>query len=271
MPELPEVETIKNDLLSQIVGRCFTRVVLLWEGIVRGVSAEEFCRKLIGQRVEGVERRGKYLLFLLSGGETLILHLKMSGSLLLKPAAAEPDDYARAIFYLDDGRRLCFCDRRKLGVMWLVRDRDAVVGKLGPEPLEPGFTAEVLGKLLSQRRAPIKALLCDQGFLAGIGNMYADEALFRARIHPLREAGNLSREEIKRLHQAILQVLRQAIGKGGASVDTYLRPDGELGEAHFDFQVAHRRGEPCAICGIPIERIPLRGRSTYFCPRCQKR
>ena len=269
MPELPEVETIKNDLLLQIAGRFFIKVVLNWEGIVRQPSPEEFCHKLVGQRVEGVKRRGKYLLFELPGDETLILHLKMSGSLLLKPISADPDSYTRAIFYFDDGRELRFCDRRKLGVMWLVKDRTEVVGKLGPEPLEPDFNVEVLSQLLSQRRAPIKALLCDQSFLAGVGNMYADEALFRAHIHPLREARSLAREEVNLLHRTIVQVLRRGIRRGGASVDTYLRPGGELGTAHFDFQVAHRGGKPCPLCGTPIRRIALRGRGTYFCPRCQ--
>jgi len=151
-----------------------------------------------------------------------------------------------------------------------VKDADSVVGKLGPEPLEAGFTPQVLAQCLAKRTAPIKALLSDQTFIAGIGNMYADETLFAAAIHPLRRGGSLSSEEVEHLHRAIQQVLWSAIGNKGASVDTYLRPDGTLGTAHFQFQVAHRLGgKLCPVCGTPIERIPIRNRGTYFCPKCQ--
>ena len=269
MPELPEVETIKNELLPHIVGRCITGVALLWTGAVRQPSVEEFCSRLIGQRLTGVARRGKYLIFALSSGEALVIHLRMTGSLLLKPASAEPDRFTRAIIHLDKETRLHFNDMRKLGTMWLVEDIDSIVGKLGPEPLEASFTPQILLERLSNRTAPIKALLCDQTFVAGIGNMYADEALFSAGIHPLRAGGSLTQSEVERLHQAIRQVLISAIGNKGASVSTYLRPDGEPGTAHFQFQVAHRGGEPCPSCGTPIQRIPIRNRGSYFCPRCQ--
>jgi formamidopyrimidine-DNA glycosylase len=189
----------------------------------------------------------------------------MSGSLLLKP----PERFTRAIFHLDGGPELFFRDPRKFGAMWLVGDKNTIISKLGPEPLEAEFTPQLLAQRLSQRTAPIKALLCDQGFVAGIGNMYADEALFLARIHPLRSGKSLSQSEIERLHHAIQQVLRSAINNKGASVDTYLRPNGQLGTAHFQFQVAHRGGEPCPVCGTPLERIPVRNRGSYFCPKCQ--
>jgi formamidopyrimidine-DNA glycosylase len=271
MPELPEVETIKNDLTPEIVGRRFVGVTLLWRGMLHHPSPEEFSRRLKGQTIQEVGRRGKYLLIRLSSGEVLILHLRMSGTLLLQAAPARYDPYTRAVFHLEDGRELCFCDRRKLGVMWLVADEAEVVGKLGPEPLDPGFTPESLSRILDRHSMPIKALLCDQSLLAGIGNMYADEALFLSRLHPLRKASSLSPEEVRRLHQAIQQVLRQGIRNKGASVDTYLRPDGVPGNAQMEFQVAHRGGEPCYQCGTLIQRIPLRGRGTYFCPRCQPR
>ncbi len=270
MPELPEVENIKNDLLPKVVGHRFTKVSLVWTGIVRQPSPEEFCRSLVGQTIEDVRRRGKYLLFPLSSNEVLVLHLKMSGFLSLQPNFAQPETYTRAVFHLDNGRELRFCDRRKLGAMWLVKDEAAVVGKLGPEPLADSFTPEVLGKLLSQHNIPVKALLCDQNIIAGIGNMYADEALFAARIYPLRKAKDLSGEEAKNLHKAIRQVLTAAIRQGGASVDTYKRPEGELGSAQFYFKVAHRGGELCHNCGAFIERTIVRGRGTYFCPNCQK-
>ena len=270
MPELPEVETIKNELLPHTVGRCITGVTLLWNGIVKQPSAEEFCSRLIGQRITGVARRGKYLIFGLSGGKALIIHLRMTGSLLVKPASAEPDKYTRAILHLEDSQ-LYFNDMRKLGMMRLVENANSIVGKLGPEPLEDSFAPHTLFKLLNNRKAPIKALLCDQQLVAGIGNMYADEALFAAKIHPLRSGGSLTQSEAERLHHAIRQVLQAAIENKGASVATYLRPDGSPGTAHFQFQVAHRGGEPCPICGTPIERIAIRNRGTYFCPKCQPR
>ena len=270
MPELPEVETVKNELLPYIVGHHITDITLFWEGIVHQPSAEEFRSRLIGQKITGITRRGKYLIFSLSRGEVLIIHLRMTGSLLLKSAPAEPDKFARAILHLDKDVQLQFRDPRKLGAMWLVEDKNNIVGKLGPEPLETGFTPQILQKLLTNRTAPIKALLLDQSFIAGIGNMYADEALFAARIHPLRPGGSLSPDEVKRLHNAIQQVLWSAIGNKGASTNTYFRPSGEKGTAHFEFKVAHRlSGDLCPVCGTPIERIVVRNRGTYFCPECQ--
>jgi formamidopyrimidine-DNA glycosylase len=265
MPELPEVETIKNELAPHIIGHTVTDVTLFWQGIVRQPSVEEFCSRLIGQKITGVERRGKYLIFSLSSGEALIIHLKMTGSLLLKP----PDRFIRAILQMDGGTKIYFRDPRKFGAMWLVADKNTVVNKLGPEPLGAGFTPKILAQRLSGRTAPIKALLCDQNFIAGIGNMYADEALFLAKIHPLRSGKSLSSEEVKRLYRAIRQVLSAAINEKGASVDTYFRPSGEIGTAHFQFKVAHRRGGSCPLCGTRLQRLPVRNRGSYFCPRCQ--
>lgn len=269
MPELPEVETVKNELLPHIVGQQITGVTLLWERIVHQPSVEEFCSHLVGQRITGAARSGKYLILSLTSHEVLIIHLKMTGSLLLKPASAEPDKYARAIIYLDSETQIQFRDPRKFGAMWLVEDKNTVIGKLGPEPLEADFTPQTLLKGLSNRTAPIKALLCDQTFIAGIGNMYADEALFASGIHPLRPGGSLSRDEVKRLYTAIQQVLRNGIKNMGASTNTYYRPSGEKGFAHHHFQVAHRGGQPCSVCGTPIERTVVRNRGTYFCPKCQ--
>ena len=270
MPELPEVETIKNELLPHIVGQRITGITLFWDGIVRQPSVEEFCSHLIGQRIVGLSRRGKYLIFNLTSSEVLIMHLRMTGSLLIKPASAEPEKFFRAIIHLDNETGLYFRDPRKLGRMWLAEDASAVISKLGPEPLEAGFTPQVLAECLAKRTAPIKALLLEQGLIAGIGNMYADEALFMAKIHPLRSGKSLSRDEVERLHSAIQRVLWAAIGNKGASVDSYFRPGGELGTAHFQFQVAHRLGgKLCPVCGTLIERIPIRHRGSYFCPRCQ--
>jgi len=270
MPELPEVETIKNELLPHIVGRQVTGVTLFWEGIIRQPSVKEFYSRLIGQRLTGLARRGKYLIFSLTSTKVLIVHLRMTGSLLVGRDSSEPPKYTRAIIHLDEGINIFFRDPRKFGVMRLVEDASIIVGKLGPEPLEAGFTPQVLAQRLANRTAPVKALLSDQTFIAGIGNMYADEALFAARIHPLRRGGSLSPEEVERLHHTIQQILRSAIGNKGASVENYFRPDGTLGTAHFQFQVAHRLGgKLCPVCGTPIERIVVRNRGTYFCPRCQ--
>lgn len=270
MPELPEVETIKNELIPHIVGRRVTDVTLCWEGVVKKPGLAEFCACLIGRMITGLGRRGKYLIFMLSGNGALIIHLKMAGSLLLNPRVDETDRFIRAVIHLDDGSRLCFRDPRKFGAMWLVADVSSVVGKLGPEPLDGDFTAQVLAERLKKRKASIKPLLLDQGFIAGIGNMYADEALYDAGIHPLRPAVNLSQEEIVRLHHAVQRVLKSAIGSKGASVENYFRPGGELGTAHFEFRVAHGLGGKfCQRCGTQIERIVVRNRGTYFCPKCQ--
>jgi len=272
MPELPEVETIINDLRPHMVGRRFTGVKFFWERMVLRPSAEEVRQRLPGQQITDIARRGKYLIFRLASGEALILHLRMSGSLLLQEkgdGSPHPDRYTRAVFTLDNGVELRFCDRRKLGTVSLLADEHVVTDKLGPEPLDSSFTTQVLTERLVRRKAPIKAVLCDQGVIAGIGNMYADEALFLARIHPLRKANSLSTNEITRLHQAIIQVLRCAIENGGASISDYFRPGGKQGSQQDAFKVAHRGGKPCPTCATPIERIPLRNRGTYFCPKCQ--
>ncbi len=266
MPELPEVETIKNELSPHIIGREITSITLLWEGIVKRPPVNEFCSRVVGQRITGLKRRGKYLLFSLSSGEILVMHMKMTGSLLLD---SSDDRFTRAAIYLDNNIRIAFRDPRKFGAMWLIGDESTVADKLGPEPLEADFTPKVLARRLHNRTAPIKPVLIDQSIIAGIGNMYADEALFDAKIHPLKPAGSLCRDEIERLHSAIQRVLWAAIGNKGASVMNYFRPGGELGTAHFEFRVAHGVGKECPIHHVPIRRIVVRGRGTYFCPGCQ--
>lgn len=267
MPELPEVETIRNELAPWVVGQSFSRVSILDAKLLSGCSVREVRRGLVGQRVERLQRRGKYLIFHLSNGRALIIHLRMTGSLLLNPG--EDGRYVRAAFHLSNGHRFVFSDRRRLGKMWLVDDASAVVCKLGPEPLDKRFTSNVLRQRLGRHHIPIKAALLDQHIVAGIGNMYADEALFAARIHPLRKADELSTKEVRALHNNIRRILQAAIGSKGASVDTYVRPEGELGTAHFDFKVAHRGGKPCSVCGGILERVVVQNRGTYFCPRCQ--
>lgn len=270
MPELPEVETIKNGLAPRVVGRRILRANLPWPGQVRRPSPDEFRRDIAGQIVEGVRRRGKYLIVDLSGPLTLVVHLKMTGCLLVRPWEAEPLPHTRAILCLDNSTSIHFLDQRKFGGMWLVENESQVVGRLGIEPLDHAFGAEALRELLRKHDVPIKPLLCNQMVIAGIGNMYADEALFEARIHPEKKSRQLKPGEAARLHQAICHVLAEGIARCGASVNTYQQPDGEPGFAHLFFRVAHRRGEQCYRCGTPICRISLRGRGTYFCPRCQQ-
>ena len=269
MPELPEVETVKNELAPHILGRIFTDTTILWDRIVKTPSAEEFRCRLVGQTITGLSRRGKYLALTLNSDDLLVIHMKMSGSLLLSRDSSEPPAYTRAIFHLDGGMRIFFRDPRKFGRVWLVRDWKMAAQKLGPEPLEPEFTPQVLAQRLKNRKAPVKALLCDQSVIAGIGNMYADEALFAAGINPLRSGSSLTPEELERLHHTIQQTLRAAIRNKGASIVNYYRPGGETGTAHFEFKVAHGRGKNCPNCGRLIQRIPVRNRGTYFCPECQ--
>jgi formamidopyrimidine-DNA glycosylase len=266
MPELPEVETIKNELLPYVVGQTIKGVDIFWDKMVRQPSVEEFRARVTGQKITDLSRRGKYLFFHLGSGERLIMHMKMTGSLLIDPPDAK---FARAIFHLDNGAALHFRDPRKFGVMWLAADESEVACKLGPEPLDDDFTNETLAGILRHRKAPVKPVLLDQAIIAGIGNMYADESLFEAKIHPARPADSLSDEEIKRLYRAIRRVLRAAIKNKGASVRNYYRPDGNPGTAHAEFRVAHGTGKNCPRCGTPIERIVVRGRGTYLCPRCQ--
>jgi formamidopyrimidine-DNA glycosylase len=273
MPELPEVETIVNDLRPRIEGRRFTNVSIYCPEMVHQSSVAELKRRLLGQVIKEIARRGKYLIFRLTSGEALIIHLRMTGSLLLNRKGeppAKPSPYIRAVFSLDNGMELLFTDRRKLGTISLVKDENEVLGKLGPEPLNPDFTPQALAKRLNSRKAPIKAVLCDQEVIAGIGNMYADEALFFSGIHPLREANSLFSDEVKRLHKAIREVLTKAIGNGGASISDYRRPTGEKGSQQYDFYAAHRGGQTCKVCATPIERITVRNRGTYFCPKCQR-
>ena len=268
MPELPEVETIKNEISPYIVGRRFTDVAVLDVKPLKRPSVDEFRRRLVGQTVVDIERRGKYLIFRLSGGNVLVLHLKMTGSLLLNPG--DTKRYVRVVFHFDNGIQLVFTDRRRLGALWLLENDLPIASKLGPEPLSPDFTAKILAERLRKRQAPIKAVLLDQGFVAGIGNMYADEALFAAKIHPSRRADSLSPKETRNLHRAIIDVLKSGISSKGASIDTYIRPNGQLGTAHDNFSVAHRGGKPCPVCGTSIQRLAIRNRGSYFCPHCQK-
>jgi formamidopyrimidine-DNA glycosylase len=270
MPELPEVETIKNELRPLLVGRTIVGVEVGWEGCVDQPSMEEFCDQIEGRGIDDVRRRGKFLVFTLSGDRTLLVHLRMTGQLLVKEATTPWETHARLSLRLDDGRELRFVNKRKFGRLYLVAEPQEVLGDLGPEPLEEGFGAEGFRALFRNRRGMIKPLLLNQRFLAGLGNIYADEALFEARLHPQRKADSLTSDELTRLYYAIHEVLRQGIEDGGTSLTDYVLPDGGEGRHQEQLLVFRRAEEPCPRCGTTIERVVVGGRGTFICPRCQE-
>ena len=270
MPELPEVETVKNQLAPHIIGHTIAKVTLLWDRMVKGQDPAEFLKLVAGQNILDMTRQGKYMIVHLGSGNKLIIHLKMTGSLLLGKADSEVPQYTRAIIHLDDGQNVFFRDPRKFGVLKLIKNTKEIDAKLGPDPLEKEFTLKYFTEGLSKRTAPIKAFILEQKFIAGVGNMYADEALFLARIDPRRASNTLKKTEIKRLFDAIHEVLIAGLKYGGASVVTYYHPDGSVGTAHQHFNVAHNQKKECPVCGGPIERVVVRGRGSYYCPKCQK-
>ncbi len=275
MPELPEVESVRRRLAPVLEGRRLERVEIWDARLTRPFDPVEVARELEGERVVAVDRRGKYLIVRFESGRSLLVHLRMTGSFRLRSPTADalPDDaHRRAVVRLDDGSDAAYRDVRRFGTWLLLEpgELDAYLHtRVGPEPLDPAFTAKALGARLAKRRAPVKAAILDQRTLAGVGNIYADEALWRARIHPLREAGSLGQAEIRRLRQAIRDVLELGIERQGATLREYALPDGEAGGMQHEFKVYGRLGEPCDRCGTPIERIVVGGRGTWYCPRCQ--
>ncbi|HWQ27457.1 MAG TPA: bifunctional DNA-formamidopyrimidine glycosylase/DNA-(apurinic or apyrimidinic site) lyase [Dehalococcoidia bacterium] len=270
MPELPEVETIRRDLAPALRGARIESVRLApgAEAMVQTPPAGAFEAALRGRRIADIERRGKYLIFRFDADGALVVHLGMTGALLLRRSGDPPDPYTRAVFALDGARELRFTDLRKFGNLWFVDDPAEVVGKLGPEPLD-GLTAGRLRAIFARRSAPVKAVLLDQEAIAGIGNIYADESLFRAGIHPLRPANSLRRAELERLAAAIPETLEEAMEHRGSSYRDYRDAEGHEGTHQFYVRVFRRTGEPCFVCGTPIERVKLAGRGTHFCPNCQ--
>ena len=271
MPELPEVETVAADLRPQLIGSRFVAAHILWPRTLAAPDLELLDARIAGQEVIAIGRRGKYLLVHLDSGQTLIIHLRMTGQLAVvaddSPLLSGP--HLRAAFDLADGRRLTFTDARKFGRIWLVDGIEQVVGKLGPEPLDWTFTSEALAERLQTRRVAIKALLLDQTVVAGVGNIYADEALFMAGIHPLRPASSLTGDEIVRLRDAIRAVLQESIDERGTLLRDYRTPYGQDGAYQNRLRVYQQTGQPCPRCGTSIERIRVTQRGTHFCPRCQ--
>lgn len=273
MPELPEVETVRRTLEQLVNGRTIERVTVRLPRIIQRIEPEVFCLELQGQTIHEIGRRGKFLRFVLDDW-TMVSHLRMEGRYGLFDADEEWEPHTHVGFRFADGKELRYRDVRQFGTMELFRKGEEwhkpPLAKLGMEPLEPDFTAKALKDKLARSTAKIKPLLLDQTKVAGIGNIYADEALFRARIHPERTADSLTGPEWKRLHAAIVDTLREAVEAGGSSIKSYVNGQGEMGMFQQQLNAYGRKGEPCPRCNRPIEKSTVGGRGTHFCPRCQK-
>ncbi|MGH2463267.1 MAG: bifunctional DNA-formamidopyrimidine glycosylase/DNA-(apurinic or apyrimidinic site) lyase [Candidatus Limnocylindria bacterium] len=275
MPELPEVETVARRLQARLPGAVIRRADVLWDRTISHPQpAEVFTSEIAGSVVQRVGRRAKSVVLHMDDGRVLTVALRMTGALIVAAPGAAPDPYARVVFDLADGRQLRFRDARKFGRIGLYPGRGRrqvadVFARHGPEPLAPSFSAARLAARLRRRSARLKTLLLDQSFIAGVGNIYADEALWRARLHPLRRADTLTEAEVRRLHRGIRAALREGLAGGGASYRDYVDPDGEPGLAAERMRVYRRTGERCPRCRRPIQRIVVNGRATHFCPRCQ--
>jgi formamidopyrimidine-DNA glycosylase len=273
MPELPEVETVRSTLEPRLVGRRFDEVEIADSRLTRPVDPAEVAAELTGERVAAVARRGKYLIVRFESGLVLLIHLRMTGSLIhTSNGAAASDPHSRAVVRLDDGSDVTYRDVRRFGT-WLVLAPDELddylAARLGLEPLGADFTPRELGARLAGRRAPVKAALLDQRTLAGVGNIYADEALWRARVDPRRPAGKLTQPEVRALHRGVRRALEAGINRQGATLRDYRTPDGGSGRMQHEFKVYGREGEPCRRCGAPIAKTRLGGRGTWYCPACQ--
>ncbi|MDX6602399.1 MAG: formamidopyrimidine-DNA glycosylase [Solirubrobacterales bacterium] len=289
MPELPEVETICRQLDPELVGRRIEVLEVLDARWCRPMAPRKLEAAVAGATIEGLGRRGKYLLLALDGERTLVMHLRMTGNLVLVEGEQKLDPsegrrlyetersvserHLRARFSLDDGREVWFTDPRRFGEAFLIDDAklNERFAKLGVEPLSDEFTPQALGIMAAGRTAPLKSFLLDQSGVAGVGNIYADEALFRARLHPLSPAGSMKPEHLEALHEGVIAALEAGIDGGGASIDDYRDGRGEKGSMQDEFLVHTREGQLCARCDGTIVRIVVSGRSTYYCPGCQVR
>ncbi|MDQ4036573.1 MAG: bifunctional DNA-formamidopyrimidine glycosylase/DNA-(apurinic or apyrimidinic site) lyase [Chloroflexota bacterium] len=295
MPELPEVETVARDLQRLVAGATIVDAAVRWDRTIRHPQPpERFATEISGATIRRVSRRAKTVLLHLDDGRVMTVALRMTGALIVTDAGMPADPYARVVFQLADGRELRYRDVRKFGRIGVwpggglrsvgagrgARSRRVAeggrryrIGEVfsghGPEPLQRSFTVSRFAERLGRRSAKLKSLLLDQGFIAGVGNIYADEALWRARLHPLRTADSLGEAEVRRLHRAVRQVLREGVRNRGSSFSDYVGADGEPGANAERLAVYRRTDEPCYRCGRPIRRIVVGQRSTHFCPRCQ--
>jgi formamidopyrimidine-DNA glycosylase len=275
MPELPEVETVARDLRRHLLpdgggpGPVVTGARVAWPGTLRDGDPPTFELGVLGRRIEQVGRRGKQLIIDLDGGAFLTVHLKMTGQLFVVPASLPRDPHERLALVLDDGRELRFRDIRKFGRIGLYGADDNPFDGVGPEPLDSRFTLRQFRQRIRRRRARLKPLLVDQAFIAGVGNIYADEALWRSRLHPLRSAATLRPHDERALYQNVREILAEAVERRGSSIDDYTAPDGD-GEMQERLDVYQRTGQPCRRCGRPIRRIVIGIRATHFCSFCQR-
>lgn len=272
MPELPEVEVIKEGLKGKVKNRQISGVELRFAKSIRNISPPSFGKRVRGRKIKEISRWGKFLIFSLNEDFFLVIHLRMTGQLIYCSSHQEVDKHTCLIFTLDNNFQLRFMDSRRLGVIYLVKELKEItaLALLGPEPLEDTFTSLSLKEILKSQRRKIKIVLTEQSLVAGLGNIYAAEALYRAGINPERPANQLTGPEIKALHGAIKDTLKKAISAGGTSVDTYRNAEGKKGRFQYQLQVYRREGELCHSCETKISQVKISGRSTYFCPRCQK-
>jgi formamidopyrimidine-DNA glycosylase len=274
MPELPEVETVARDLRRHLLpdggpGPEITGARVSWTRTLRDEDPAAFADGVTGRRIEGVGRRGKQIIIDLSGGAFLTIHLKMTGQVFVVPEGIPVDPYERLAMALDDGREIRFRDVRKFGRIGLYLADDDPFDGIGPEPLDERFTLRVFRARIRGRRARLKPLLVDQAFVAGVGNIYADEALWRSKLHPLRSARSLRPADERALYRNIVEILAEAVERRGSSIDDYTAPDGD-GAMQERLDVYQRTGEPCRRCGRPIRRIVIGIRATHFCTWCQR-
>jgi formamidopyrimidine-DNA glycosylase len=277
VPELPEVETVRRSLASCLPG-LVVRDVRINDALVSTTREDALRSQIAGLRVLGLRRRGKYLLIDLGRGEgdgpaerLLIVHLRMTGQLRFKPEpGARP---SRFVILFEPHVELHFADVRRFGRLWSLppADEESFFAGMGPEPFSEAFSPAYLRAALEGRTAPLKSFLLDQRRIAGVGNIYADEALFRARLNPLRRAGSIGPREAMRLHAALLETLELGIAHAGSSIESFIDPEGEPGSFQEILNVYQRTGEPCRVCATPIARVTLGGRGTHYCPRCQPR
>ncbi|MCH7859292.1 MAG: DNA-formamidopyrimidine glycosylase [Candidatus Marinimicrobia bacterium] len=269
MPELPEVETVVRHLRPQLLGRTITGFTAPWPKVTAPAHPDAFAREVVGRTIGGVRRRGKFILLQLDRGH-IHLHLRMTGRLVLASPGDEGDQrHVTAVVTLSDSHRLIFRDMRKFGRLGYLADLAPLEAKLGPEPLSPEFTAERFYQLLQGRRRQIKPLLLDQGFIAGLGNIYVDEALFAAGIHPRAEAASQSAAKAEALHRAIRHILQRSIEKNGTTIINFQYGTGSTGRFREDLRVFRREGEPCLVCSTPVVKIRVAQRGTHLCPTCQ--
>ncbi len=270
MPELPEVETVVRGLRAPLIGRTITHMTHQWERTLQTPHPAEFAARIQGQSIQAVTRRAKFIVLVLSE-DVLIVHLRMTGRLYVTEpdVVQDADRWLRVCFGLDDGHELRFSDVRKFGRVSLASEVEQITGALGPEPLDDAFTLAVFRERMTGRNKLIKPLLLDQTFIAGVGNIYADEALFRAGIHPQRRSNSLSDDETARLHETVRAALADGVQHEGASINWYRKADGTKGNSQDHFYVYGRDGQPCKTCGHVIEKIRVAQRGTHFCPVCQ--